>query len=135
MPQCGGKAMRNKVTAIVLAAMAFLMFSAPLSAHHGNAAYDNSLVTVKATVTDWVWANPHCWLRFDVTDDKGTVTHWVVETSNPSDMVDRGWSKEAIKPGDQVTVTMHTVKNGRPAGRVQGGGTQVVLPNGTVLKG
>ena len=69
-------------------------FSAPLFAHHGNAAYDASKsLVVKGTITDWIWANPHCWLKFDAKDDKGVVAHWTAEVSNPSDMVDRGWSR------------------------------------------
>ena len=107
-----------------------LICSAPLFAHHGNAAFDNDKkVTVKATVTEWFWANPHCFLKFDAKDDKGNVIHWVAETSNPPDMINRGWSKQSFKPGDEVTVTMITVKNGQPIGRVQ----QVVLANGQTL--
>ena len=110
--------------------LALLAFSAPLFAHHGNAAFDNNKkVTVKGTVTEWFWANPHCFLKFDVTDEKGNVVHWVAETSNPPDMVNRGWSKQSLKPGDAVTVTMITVKNGQPIGRVQ----QVVFADGRVL--
>ena len=55
--------------------------------------------------------------------------HWVAETSNPPDMINRGWSKLSLKPGDQVTVTVEPVKNGSPIGRV----LQVVLPNGQIL--
>jgi hypothetical protein len=107
-----------------------LICSAPLLAHHGNAAFDNDKkITVKATVTEWFWANPHCFLKFDTKDEKGNVTHWVAETSNPPDMINRGWSKQSFKPGDEVTVTMITVKNGQPIGRVQ----QVLLSNGQIL--
>ena len=104
--------------------------SVPVFAHHGNAAFDTGKrLIMKGTVTDWFWANPHCFLRFDVTDDSGQVVHWVAETSNPPDMVNRGWSKQSFKPGDQVTVTVEPVKNSRPIGRV----LQVVLPNGQTL--
>jgi hypothetical protein len=107
-----------------------LIASAPLFAHHGNAAFDTAkTVTVKATVTEWFWANPHCFLKFDAADEKGNVVHWVAETSNPPDMINRGWSKGSFKPGDKVTVTMMTVKNGQPIGRIR----QVVLGNGQIL--
>jgi hypothetical protein len=118
------------VVVMFVAALSLLVVQLPLFAHHGNAAFDGAKkVTVKATVTEWVWANPHCWLKFDATDEKGSVIHWVAETSNPPDMVNRGWSKKSFQPGDQVTVTMTTVKNGEPIGRVQ----QVVLANGQIL--
>jgi len=77
-------------------------------------------------VVEWFWANPHCILRFDVTNDKGEVEHWLAETSNPADMVNNGWTKQSVKPGDQVSVTLMPVKNGRPIGRI----VEVVLPNG-----
>jgi len=120
---------RNKLFAIVLG---FLTVSVPLMAHHGAAAYDTTKkLALKGTVTEWFWANPHCFLRFDVKDDKGNVVHWAVEASNPSDMVNLGWSKQSFKPGDEVTVTLEPVKNGLPIGRV----VQVVLASGQILKG
>ena len=122
-------AVRNKLIAIVLG---FFAVSVPLFAHHGAAAYDTTKkLALKGTVTEWFWANPHCFLRFDVKDDKGNVVHWAVEASNPSDMVNLGWSKQSFKPGDEVTVTLEPVKNGLPIGRVE----QVVLPSGQILKG
>lgn len=119
-----------KVSIFCLVLLGALVISIPLSAHHGNSAFDNTkTLTLKGTVTEWVWANPHCWLKFDVTDDKGNVAHWVAETSNPPDMVNRGWARSSFKPGDQVTVTVTPVKTGQPVGRVN----KVVLPNGEEL--
>jgi hypothetical protein len=80
-------------------------------------------------VVEWLWANPHCILRFDVTNEKGAVEHWLAETSNPPDMINAGWAKQSLKPGDQVSVTLMPVKNGRPIGRL----FEVVLPNGQKL--
>jgi len=112
----------------VLGILSFIA-SAPLLAHHGNSSFDTEKkLTMKATVTEWFWANPHCFLKFDVTE-KENVVHWVAETSNPADMTNLGWSKQDFKPGDHVTVTLQPVKNGQPIGRV----IQVVLANGQVL--
>src|SRR5580700_4324517 len=84
-----------------------LMAASPLIAHHGNAAYDNAgKVTLKGTVTEWIWANPHCWLKFDVKDDKGNVVHWVAETNNAPDMMEKGWTMHSFKSGDEVSVTV-----------------------------
>jgi len=121
-----------KVRVVNRAAWTLLVLTAvvPVWAHHGNAAFDaEKRVTMKGTVTEWFWANPHCFLQFDAKDDSGSVVHWVAETSNPPDMINRGWSKETFKPGDEVTVTVEPVKNGKPAGRL----LQVVLPNGKTL--
>lgn len=122
--------MESKRTTIFLLAVMLSTSAVSLLAHHGNAAFDsNNKVTVRGTVTEWFWANPHCFLKFDVKDDHGEVTHWVAETSNPPDMINAGWSKQSLKPGEEVTVTMIAAKNGKPIGRVQ----RVVLANGKIL--
>jgi hypothetical protein len=111
--------------------LGLLTISVPLLAHHGAAAYDTAKrITVKGTVTEWFWANPHCFLKFDAKDDKGNVVHWATETSNPADMTNLGWSKQSFKPGDEITVTFTPVKNGAPVGRIE----QVVLAGGEILK-
>jgi len=121
--------MKSKLTALFV--LAFVLFSGPLFAHHGTAAFDNQTkVIVKGTVTEWLWSNPHCLLGFDVKSDDGKVVHWVGETQNPVSMTNVGWSKAAIKAGDEVTVTILQVKNGLPLGRV----VSVALPNGKTLR-
>ena len=112
------------------APMALLVSSVPVLAHHGNAAFDTSKhITVKGTVVDWLWANPHCVLTLDVKDDQGRVVRWAAEANIPSDMVKRGWKKTSFSQGDVVTVTMVPAKYDRPAGRIE----QVVLANGETL--
>jgi hypothetical protein len=122
--------MRSKVTAVLALAIGMVTLCVPLFAHHGTAAFENDKkVTVKGTVTEWLWSNPHCLLQFDVKGDDGKVVHWVGETQNPVSMTNVGWSKAAIKAGDEVTVTILQVKNGLPLGRV----VSVALPNGKTL--
>jgi len=124
--------MKNVLAGILLATIGLAVFSVPVAAHHGSAAFETDpakRVTLKGTVTEWMWANPHCWLKLDVKDDSGKVAHWVVETYNPADLNDRGWSKQSINAGDQVSVTIRPVKSGAPAGSI----VQVVLPSGQVL--
>src|SRR5215470_18368482 len=117
-------------TLAALALVAVVAFSVPVFAHHGNASFDTGKkLELKGTVTEWIWANPHCWLKFDVKDESGKAVNWVAETSNAADMIERGWSKQIFKAGDQITVTIEPVKNGKPVGRV----LSVVLPNGKIL--
>jgi hypothetical protein len=119
------------VTSAVLA-LSILSASVPLFAHHGNAIYDSKKsVTMKATVTEWWWANPHCLLMYDAKGDDGQVNHWVVETSAPVNIIPNGWSKNSLKPGDVVTVTIEPAKNGKPIGRIE----SVTLPDGKILIG
>src|SRR5436190_23787962 len=57
--------------------MAFLSVASPGFAHHGASGYDSTKMTIlKATITEFVWMNPHSQVKFDTTDDKGVVTHW-----------------------------------------------------------
>jgi hypothetical protein len=118
------------ILAVSIAAVGVLLVSVPLVAHHGAAALDTGKeVTLKGTVTEWIWSNPHCFLQFDAKDDAGAVRNWAVETQNPTAMTQRGWSRTAFKAGDEVTVTFEPVKNGQPIGRL----LTVVLPNGQKL--
>ena len=124
--------MRNKRINFFLLTVCFLAVSVPLAAHHGSAGYDmDKELVMKGTVMEWLWANPHCFLKYDTTDDAGNVAHWAVEVSNPTDMAKRGWSKQSLKPGDEVTVTVRPAKNGAPVGQL----LKVGLPNGKSLIG
>jgi hypothetical protein len=111
-------------------AVSIVPLSAPLLAHHGTAAFEvDKKLTLKGTVTEWLWSNPHCLLQFDVKSNDGKVVHWVGETQNPVTMTNMGWSKAAIRAGEEVTVILFPVKNGLPLGRV----VTVMLPNGRTL--
>lgn len=124
--------MKTKFLTAFILVLVILTFSRPLAAHHGNAVYDDTkTIILKGTVTQWVWANPHCILHLDVSDDSGQVVSWIVETENPTSMFNIGWSKTSFKPGDQVTVTALQVKNGKPIGRI----VDALLPSGQKLVG
>ena len=122
--------MRNKFMSCFIVAVAFLIPSASMWAHHGNASYQTGkIVTVKGTVTEWFWANPHCLLKFDEKADNGEVRHWVGETQAPANMIDAGWSKNSFKPGDQVSVDIRPAKSGSFVGPI----SRVVFADGRVF--
>jgi hypothetical protein len=121
--------MRNKVRAGFLVGVGLLAVSVPLFAHHGNAEYVGKQVTVKGTVTAWIWTNPHSILKVDVPDEKGNVVHWICENNAPSTLVNFGYTAKTLKPGDQVTVVMDATAKDTPVGRV----SWIVLPNGQVM--
>lgn len=119
--------MRSKIIPALVLALGMVSFSTLLFAHHGTAAFEtDKKVTLKGTVTEWFWSNPHCLLQFDVKGDDGKVVHWIGETQNPVSMTDVGWSKTSFKIGDEVTVALFPVKNGLPLGRI----VTVLLPSG-----
>jgi hypothetical protein len=122
--------MKNRLMRSLGATVGVLIASAPLLAHHGAAQFDvGKKVTVKGTVTEWFWSNPHCFLRFDATGSDGQVVHWAAETQSGPNILPQGFSKQTFKVGDEVTVTLEPVKNGRPMGRL----LRVVLPDGSAL--
>ena len=101
-----------KTTWVVGAIAVLLLFSSPLRAHHGAAAYDNkNPLTLKGTVTDFQFVNPHCQVYFDVKNDRGEVEHWRSELTAPNKLARAGWTKRSLKPGDQILVTGLPGKN------------------------
>ncbi len=122
--------MKNKLIPVVALLVGFLGASVPAHAHHGNAAFESGKkITVKGTITDWTWANPHCYLKVDVKDDKGKVVQWLAEASNPADMMSHGWKARDFNVGDEVTLVLTPTKNGAPVGRIQ----EVTLADGRTL--
>lgn len=107
-----------------------LVCSASL-AHHGNASFDTEhSVTLKATITSFVWTNPHSQIYFDVKDEKGRVTHWSCEAAQPALLHRAGWTRNSLKPGDHVTIVAHVAKSGAPVAYLQ----KIILADGEELK-
>ena len=95
--------------------------SVPLFAHHGTASFDTGkTVTVKGTVAEYVWSNPHVLVKVDAKDDNGNVAHWVLEAQNPVTQAGRGWSKNTFKAGDEVSLDIAPAKNNQPVGEIRG---------------
>jgi Family of unknown function (DUF6152) len=122
--------MKRTLTALSIFA-GVLAVSAPVFAHHGNAAYDGSVVELKnATVTKLSWANPHTIVEFDVKDDKGQPVHWAAELGSPSALGNLGWTRTSVSPGDVITVYVHQAKTKNPVGRIE----HIVLADGSTLR-
>jgi hypothetical protein len=122
--------MNRKLLIAWAAAVGFLVVSVPMFAHHGNAAYDDKHpITLKGTVTEFVWANPHTQIYFDAKDEKGNVAHWSCETLSPGKLLRSGWTKDAVKPGDEITITLIPAKSGAPVGFLH----KLELPDGKAL--
>ena len=122
--------MKHKLLAAVIAAVGILLVSGPALAHHGRSNYDvTSTATVKGTVTEFEWTNPHALIHIDVSDESGKVEKWIAETNSPNTLSRQGWNKNTVKVGDQITLVGH---------RVKGGGnyinfSKITWPDGRVL--
>ncbi len=103
----------------------------PIVAHHGTAGvYDYThRITTKATVTQYIWANPHVQIYFTLKNDQGEEQTWGVETASPGNMLASGWTKNTFKPGDQILVSFIPAKSDRPFGICP----RFVLPDGQIL--
>jgi hypothetical protein len=118
----------KKLVLLLVAIFCLGSILAPLQAHHGEANYDtDKTVSVKGTVTDFEFVNPHVLISLDVKNDKGEIEKWVGEARSPA-MLSRygGWDKNTIKVGDAITFYGHRTKNGTPFMRLE----KVVLPDG-----
>ena len=113
-----------------LAAVVFLLVSVPTFAHHGAASYDISkMTTLKGTVTNIQWMNPHAEVDIDVSDAAGKAEKYIVESVSPLGLSRIGWTKDSLKPGDQITVTGNLSKNGTRILRLK----KIVFPTGKEL--
>ncbi len=110
--------------------LVLLALGVPLSAHHGGSDYDQQhLVTLKGTVTEFDWTNPHVQIFLDVKDSSGKLTNWGIEGSAPAVLKRAGWRAETLHSGDQVTITVAPSKKGTPVAALR----KAVLPDGKEL--
>jgi Family of unknown function (DUF6152) len=121
----------NKSLVICAFTICLFIYGLPAFAHHGNAAYDlDNPITLKGTVREFIWSNPHVQIYFDVKNGDGAVAHWASETVSPGMLSRRGWTKTELKAGDEITITLGPAKSGAPVGFT----LKVVLADGTVLQ-
>jgi len=102
----------------MLITLSVLTIGIPLFAHHGTAGvYDFTVrITTKATVTEYIWHNPHVQIYFSLKNDKGDEQTWGVETVSPGNALANGWTKNSFKPGDQLLVSFVPAKGDRTFG-------------------
>jgi hypothetical protein len=129
--------MKSSVVAAGAVAVSVLVLCGPALAHHGAPSLYDVLhpITIKGTVTEFVFANPHAQIYLDVKSDKGEVVQWSIETNGPGQLRRAGWTRETLKPGDTIAVTLIPAKNGAPVG-FSGwalGGGKIVLANGQTI--
>jgi len=123
--------MKMKAFLIGFLLISFLSsISSPVFAHHSWSGYDMAtLTTVRGTVTQFDWGNPHIWISFEVRDDKGSVENWSAGGPSPNRLANTGWDKNTLKPGDQITFVGHRTKDGGYSMKLD----KIVLPDGREL--
>ena len=117
---------RSLFATAALAAIA----AVPALAHHSSAMFDMTrTISVKGTVSEWRWNNPHAWLVLLASDGAGQTTTWNIEFTSPNNLVHQGWKRTTLKPGDKVTISVHPLRDNKSGGTY----TSIILPDGTTL--
>jgi hypothetical protein len=117
---------------IQLTGLTMILAGTPLVGHHSFAGFDLSkTITLTGTVKEFQFVNPHSWIQLMVTDASGAAVEWSIEMSAPSSLARQGWKPKMLKPGDQVAVTAHPLRDGRPGGSF----VSATLADGTRIGG
>jgi len=111
--------MRMRPAIYLMTAFAALASGAPTFAHHGFAAYSNESRTVQATMTEFRFVNPHVQLYFDITNADGEIEHWQAELTAPNKLARGGWTKNTLRPGDQLQISGQVARNGGHSIRIR----------------
>ena len=114
----------------VLVVLALVSYAAPLSAHHSWPVSRSQLVTVKGTVMEFEWANPHPMITLEVRTDDGKVEKWLIGGPAINRMEANGWTKATVKPGDVITGTGYQFSDGQKILRLE----RIVFANGKEMR-
>lgn len=126
-----GVPLKGRIVSLLAVVTISLVISRPAFAHHSMSMYDRGHdTTFKAVITQFDWVNPHSQITFTVTDEHGNIEKWVAEGPGPNRLANHGWSKDSLKPGDQVTIVGNRNKDGSPTMRFE----RVILPDGQELE-
>ena len=122
--------MKARLASFLAALAISTAISGPAFAHHSMSMYDRGHdTTFKATISQFEWVNPHSQITFTVADEQGNLVKWVAEGPGPNRLANHGWTKDSLKPGDQVTIVGNRNKDGSPTMRFE----IVILPGGQEL--
>ena len=101
-----------------------------VDAHHSFAMFDQSQqLTLKGTVREFQWTNPHAWIHLDVPNASGVTDTWQVELNSPNNLKRQGWKSGSVKAGDRVTLVLNPLKDGSKGGLF----VSITLPDGSEL--
>jgi hypothetical protein len=126
-----GEKMKN--TCFLVFAAIVLLTTLSAHAHHGWAAFlsePGSEITLKGTVREFHFVNPHSVVELEVKDEKGQIQIWEGELTSNTNLAPRGWSATSIEYKEEISISGYPAKNGSHAMRV----TKIVLSSGKELK-
>jgi hypothetical protein len=117
--------------AILAIAIVFGLSAGIASAHHSNAEYTNKLTKMEGTVVEYRWRNPHVTVVWDSKDETGKVVRWRGELASITTVLGSGLTKDSLKPGQAVRMSVYPSKLGTPESVIQ----YIERQDGTVVLG
>jgi hypothetical protein len=110
--------------------LALVSGAVSLSAHHSWPVSRDKLITVKGTVMELAWENPHPMITLEVRTDEGKIEKWLVGGPAINRMEANGWTRATVKPGDVITGTGYQFSDGQKIIRLE----RVVLADGKEIR-
>ncbi len=111
--------MQGRTTILAVTALAAALAATSSAAHHGYAAYSNEVVTVTGVISEFRFVNPHVQLYYDVKNDAGVAETWSGTITAPNKLARGGWTKNTLKPGDEVQIRGEIARNGGHSIRIR----------------
>ena len=97
-----------------------MLSAVPLRAHHSDAGMDvDSILAFDATVTEFAFRNPHVYLSVESPNADGESVEWALQMGTANGLTRRGWTRDTLQPGDEVSVRIHPAMDGRPYGLLE----------------
>src|SRR5262245_2051193 len=118
------------ITALGVVAV-FAVPAVAVLAHHSAANYGDKLTTMNGTVVEYRWRNPHVTVVWDAKDDSGNAVRWRGELASVSSLMGHGLTKNSLKHGDEIRITVFPSKLGTPESVI----VNILRPDGTVVLG
>jgi hypothetical protein len=119
-----------RLATLSLAGIGFFLLTGAALGHHSFAMFDpDRTITLEGTVGDFLWTNPHSWIRVNVENAQGEDEEWAVEMGGPAGLARSGWSATTLTPGMEVSVQVRPHRDGSHFAQFMA----VTLPDGTIL--
>ena len=122
--------MTKTLFAPAIVILALVCAAIPVAAHHSWPVSYSQLVTVKGTVTEFTWTNPHPMIAIEVKNSEGAIEKWLIGGPAINRMEANGWTKSTVKPGDVITGIGYQFADGQKIVRLE----RVVLPDGKEIR-
>lgn len=117
---------------VSLAVLVIIPLGGSAHAHHSFAMFDRETnMIIEGTVTEFEFTNPHSWLYVVTEDAEGREAEWAIEMGGPGAMSRSGWQADTVKPGDEIAVEIHPLKDGTYGGQYLG----ATLSDGRTIAG